>query len=321
MSKAAKSLSWFDPAIRPIGADGTPDDLAQVNGLYSMSGKGKLVAAANRALRTVGIAIVKSEMDFDCRLTGADQLAQLYEALAASFLSWMEKQAVFEACNQFDAVAEISSFYEDYLRAPYRDQQGGSRFNNALWLSLIAKTLQPLLIVDSGTYTGASAWALARGAPNAKIFSFDIDLSHLRSKSPNVQYIQNDWTSYTFARSETRGGLCYFDDHVDQAKRLLEAHERGFYYAIFDDDYPITAFAQMARDATVLPKIEFMFDPHLRDGDVVEWSVEGSKRTWVVDADYLSRACQAILATERLPNTSLITGIHQTPYRIIRLAR
>ncbi|MGH6923667.1 MAG: hypothetical protein ACRED5_07995 [Propylenella sp.] len=260
-------------------------------------------------------------MDFDRRLIGTHQVERLHGALAASFQSWRERQTIFEFRSRFDVEAEIASFYGDYLQGPFRDQRGGSRFDNALWLTLIAKALAPSLIVDSGTFTGGSAWALARGAPGARIFSFDIDLSHLRRRVANAEYVESDWTARNFSRVETSDALCYFDDHVDQARRLIEAHERGFRYAIFDDDYPITSFAHIARDASVLPKVEFVLDDDLRDGDVVEWSAEGAQHRWIVDAAYLARARRTIAATERLPDTSLITGIHQAPYRVVRFAR
>jgi hypothetical protein len=137
---------------------------------------------------------------------------------------------------------------------------------------------------------------------------------------PNVEYGQDDWTSRVLTRSVTKNGLCYFDDHVDQAKRLIEAHARGFRYAIFDDDFPVTAFAHMAPRPRVLPKVEFVLDDSLLDGDLLKWTLDGTRQEWRVDRKYLDRARQTIEATERLPNSSLITGIHQTPYRVVRLA-
>lgn len=285
-----------------------------------MSLKGRLASAANTVLRPAGIAIVKKELDFDCRLTSAVHVRRLHEALAESFQSWVANQSLFDYRNAFNIEAEVASFYEEYLRLPFRDQRDGSRFNNALWLDLIAKAMQPSVIIDSGTYAGASAWALSRGAPNARVFSFDIDLSRIRFRASNVRYIESDWTSEEVSRRDTFDGLCYFDDHVDQARRLIEAHDRGYRYAIFDDDFPLTSFSQghMARCGSVLPKVEFVLDRTLSDGELIEWSEDGAECHWRVDEGYMRRARQTISETERLPNTSLITGIHQTPYRMVR---
>jgi hypothetical protein len=240
--------------------------------------------------------------------------------LATSFDNWRSTQEVFEFSNHFQSEEAVSFFYEAYLKSPFRDQHGGSRFNNALWLHLTAKCLQPHLIVDSGTFTGASAWALSLGAKTASVVSFDIDLSHLKNRLHNVKYFEQDWSTYAFSRKDAANGICYFDDHIDQAKRLIEAHERGFKYAIFDDDFQISSFAPMAHDSVALPKVEFVLDESLRDGEIIEWTARGQPMSWRVNKPYLARAKGTIAATARFPNTSLITGIHQTPYRIVRLA-
>jgi len=285
-----------------------------------MSVKGNFVSAANLVLWPIGIMIAKRERDFDWRLTSPRHIKKLHGALANSFQAWLDSQTVFQETQAFDVETEVAAFYDAYMQTPFRAPQGGSRFNNSLWLNLIVKAIQPTIVVDSGTYAGGSAWALARGAPNATVLSFDLDLSYLQIKLPNVDYRQSDWTSYEFKNSELSRGLCYFDDHVDQVQRLLQAQERGFRYAIFDDDYPVTSFAHMARNSQVLPKLEFALDLDLKDGEVIEWQA-GSPCQWRVDGKYLQRARTAIEATARLPNTSLITGIHQTPYRVVRLAR
>ena len=122
-----------------------------------------------------------------------------------------------------------------------------------------------------------------------------------------------------FDTPSTTRTLAYFDDHVDQVRRLIEAADRGCQIAIFDDDYPITSFYAMAPNASVLPKIEFALDPTLQDGTTLEWISRGTRQTFRVDRTYLDRALSHLRVTERLPNTSLITGIHQTPYRIVSI--
>jgi hypothetical protein len=262
--------------------------------------------------------ITKVDLDFDSRLTSPVHLKQMHRKMADEIAAWIESQTIFQFKNRFDVEASVAEFYEMFLAAPFRDQFGGSRYNNALWLYLISKALAPRLIIDSGTYTGASAWALASGSPTSGLMSFDIDLSHLKMRVPQCRYSERDWSTEHYAEEDAADGLCYFDDHVDQARRLLEASKFGFRYAVFDDDYPISSFAPMAHAAISLPKVEFALDKTLLDKDEVKWMAGSRQHTWSVDRAYLDRALATIEATDRLPNTSLITGIHQTPYRVIR---
>lgn len=273
----------------------------------------------NNALGRVGLRIDYIENDFDDRPVDTFSRRKLFSAMGRQFESWISRQRIFEVADTFDAAAATEEFFDEWLLTPFRQQQGGSRFNNLLWLFLITKSYSPRLIVDSGTYQGASAWALSRGKPNARAYSFDIDLSQLRLRCPTVEYIEGDWTKHLGAATEHDRSLVYFDDHVDQIRRLLEAGERRYRVAIFDDDCTITSFFSMARSASVLPKIEFALDEELADGQVIEWVTGGSRHSWQAVGSYLQRGRSMIAATERLPNTSLISGIHQTPYRIVAL--
>lgn len=274
--------------------------------------------SANAMLQNVGLRILRKTDDFDCRVIDPWLVDRMISNLAAAANEFLGTQSLFSAkiTNLLD---DISYFYEQYLVSSFRDQLGGSRFNNLLWLYLITKSYAPTVIVDSGTYRGASAWAMSLGAPQTKLYSFDIDLSQLRQRV-NAEYIEADWRSRRFTDDLSRG-LCYFDDHVDQARRLLEAAEVGFPLAIFDDDFPITSFAEMAHDGASLPKIEFVLDEALRHQTRVEWISRGKLKSWIVDRDYLDRARAVIEDTARLPDTSLITGIQQTPYRLVKLRR
>jgi hypothetical protein len=273
----------------------------------------------NSVLGKTGFAISRVNYDFASHLESQQHLSMMFSALADAFEQWKLEQKTIEVCCHFDSLREVEEFYSDYLKMPFRDPSGGSRFNNLLWLNLISKMLQPSVIVDSGTYTGASAWALHRGAPSAKLFSFDIDLSNLLWRSPRAKYLQHDWTGYDFHAEDLSRALCYFDDHLDQVRRLMEARERNFPYAIFDDDFPVSAFPKMASTAAPLPKIEFALNESLKDGEEIVWTYNGVRRSWRVSRKYLDEARAAISATDRLPNTSCITGIHQTPYRVVAL--
>lgn len=273
----------------------------------------------NSILSKVGFKLDLLSEDFDSRLQSEDDVAEMIARLAKAFDDWVAGQNTFDGLAAFDSQAAIKAFYHEYLASPFRSKFGGSRFNNLLFLHLIAKGLQPELIIDSGSYQGASAWALSSGAPNARTVSFDIDLSRLIRRHPRVEYVEKDWSDFDFEDANFAKALCYFDDHLDQIMRLLQADKLGVPYAIFDDDFPITSFAPMADGGRSLPKIEFALDPYVRGKKEIKWVANGKLNSWMVDESYLEAGRAVIRETQRLPNTSSITGIHQTPYRIVAL--
>lgn len=275
--------------------------------------------ALNTALAVGGLRLDRLALDFDDAPLDQFTLRAVFSALAGAFDEWLGRQILFEPRAAFDTAEVVRDFYAEWRGLPFRERQGGSRFNNLLWLHLIAKANAPDVIVDSGSFQGASAWALSRACPSARSLSFDIDLSQLKVKAAGVTYVQADWSTYPLAAAPSDRVLCYFDDHVDQVRRIIEAAERGCGLAIFDDDYPVTSYYAMAPTPGVLPKLEFALNPSLADGQVLVWRSGSRELRWPVDRSYLDRGLAVMAATERLPNTSLITGIHQTPYRIVNI--
>lgn len=279
---------------------------------------------ANFFLNPFGLELSRRGIpDFDVRFESPRQLDFLFDDLAGSMEQWINAQQLFTPATRPTRVrTAIERFYREYLDSPFRVQVAGCRFNNLLWLYLLSYAIRPTVIVDSGTYRGASAWALSLGSPDSPGYSFDIDLSRLKLRRPGVRYIQADWTTFDMRTCDTSRGLCYFDDHTDQIGRLIQAAGRGIPFVIFDDDLRVTAYAPMWEiwiPQLELPKIEFALDDRLRDKEIISWSYRGHTLTWQVDRAYLDRGRAAIQATERLPDTSPITGIGQTPYRLVAL--
>jgi hypothetical protein len=242
----------------------------------------------------------------------------LFDDLSIFYEYWLINQKIYPAKFDFDIREQVEEFYLNWVETPFNSQFGGSRFNNLLWLNLLARTISPDIIVDSGTYQGASAWALKTGAPSARVMSFDISLDNLILRTKDVEYYEHDWTDIPDLNNAKFLTLCYFDDHLNQAKRLIEAADRGCELLVFDDDFPLSAYYHMAPDASVLPKIEFLLDERIDNIEFLYWGNKNLKLSWKVDHDIIRRARERIDATERLPSSSLITGIHQTPYRILR---
>jgi hypothetical protein len=271
----------------------------------------------NRLLRPLTLELVPTSLDFEARLVSPLHVQRLFTEIGQTIQEWLDTQDVFQPSLRFDATAEASQFFQDYLGTPFRAQSGGSRFGNLLWLNMLSKSMQPDLIVDSGTYRGGSAWALSRGCPSAQIYSFDVDMSQVEHREPNVRYIEKDWISCEEAFTAGERRLFYFDDHIDQGRRLLEAAQRGATLAVFDDDFPLSSFVPMAHDGKALPKISFVLDCALQDGEEIRWVDGGSEKSWRVDRYQLDQLRSLIKTVARLPDISAIVGIGQLPYRIV----
>jgi hypothetical protein len=284
-----------------------------------MSARGTLLRFVNKAVAFSGFEIRKVELDFTHRLDSGPQLQRLHRDMATELAKYLKSQKVVNIDLSFDFETSVELFYDEYLKSPFRHDFGGSRYNNLLWLYVFAKAYRPTAIIDSGTYWGASAWALSLGASEIPIHSFDIDLSRLKLHAKGVTYHESDWTEFDHASLNLSRGLVYFDDHVDQAKRLIEASERRYPFAIFDDDFPVTAFAPFAHEGHALAKVEFVLDDDLRRQDEIAWISRGKRFVWKIDHPKLERARAVISATDRVANTSPITGVWQTPYRIVAL--
>ena len=268
-----------------------------------MSWRGALLRTVNRSLLPFDLQIKRQGPDFDARLLSARHHDRMIDRLASIIAPYLKQDMLFGCRNTIDCHAEIERFMTDYLGLEHRSQGGGSRFINLLWLYLLARVRQPASIVESGTYRGLSAWALHKGAPDARLITFDIDPASLMLRLPEVEYVNTDWCGYEFDIDPTKT-LLFFDDHVDQARRVREAHARGFRELMFDDDAPLHSFARRTGHAGALPKISFVFDGALSDGEMIEWQALGKRCSYRVDRAYLDETRLLIRERQRLPDLS-----------------
>jgi hypothetical protein len=111
---------------------------------------------------------------------------------------------------------------EDYFRAMAYNSafgiHGTTPGNGTIRLFLLARQLQPKIIVESGVFFGSSLFTLRQAAPEPKLFAFDIDLSKLQKRLAGVDYRQHDWR-LDEVRAESPSDFCFFRSH-----QQLSAH-------------------------------------------------------------------------------------------------
>ncbi len=195
--------------------------------------------------------------EFFSRIVGGSE-----ENSVEQFLIWIE---------EYDHVSRNSPFVEN---------SGGSQYNDAIWLYLSAKILAPKQIVECGTFKGFSLWLLHQAQKDAKLSTFDINLDLLQRRVEGADYHLADWSEVEI-RAADENDLCFFDDHFDQATRVIEAANRGFRYAIFDDSYAVQAVYRTGLPP--IPSIPMLYDDFICDGEVLEWYRNGKKKKHTFD--------------------------------------
>ncbi len=187
------------------------------------------------------------------------------------------------ASNQRELESYIQDFFVLYDNRPIRDNTGGTKFNDSLWLYLLARLYQPKLIIESGTHKGHSAWLFRQACPSAEIHCFDITLDHLVHRESDIDYHAMDWSEFEIKAESAEESLCYFDDHTNQARRVREAYERGFRTLLFDDNR--SAATLYGTGGAPVPTINMLFDESLEFGETIEWQRHGKSYQYVFRAE------------------------------------
>lgn len=190
-------------------------------------------------------------------------------------------------------------FFGLYPERPVPSNSGGSGFGNLFWLYLMGRLRQPDLIVESGVWQGQSSWILRRACPMAEFHAFDIDLSRLVYRDESIEFHEHDWAQFDFGDVRDRNTLVFFDDHVDQMRRLEESRERGFRTLLVDDNLPVYhIFRELGG---IVPTVDMLFDDALEDGQEIAWLHRNRRHACRVDRAAWNRARATVGRYENFP--------------------
>lgn len=276
-----------------------------------------LVRTIRKYLGTKGLQITRKRYDVDSFFIDEKYKNRLISDTAEVVSLYMENENIFPVSTKLDIGRTVTEFFELFPDSPAKTRNGGCGFNALLWLYTVTKAFNPRYIMESGSFEGGSAWIFRRAAPLAEIHCFDLDLSRFLFKDDSIHLHENDWTAHDFHGINPRHCICFFDDHVDQVKRLLEAHERGFRYLIFDDNTPVN-FQYLATDGGAT--LDFINDKDLVDGELIEWVMLGTKYSYRPDKVAYEKARNLIREIRKVPSLHWKNGfVHGTPLTFVVL--
>jgi hypothetical protein len=182
----------------------------------------------------------------------------------------------------------VEDFLGLYPQRPVRSNTSGSGFHNCFWLYLTLQHLDPELIVESGVWKGQTSWLFHRACPEATIHSFDINLRHLTYKTDAIRFHEMDWRDFDFDRVDPGRSVCFFDCHVNQAKRIREAYDRGFRRLLFDDNPPVHKLYSFGTPG--LPTVDMLLDDTVKPGEEIVWTKNGVERRYLYNEEDEYRA-------------------------------
>jgi len=234
------------------------------------------------------------------------------EIIANTIFKFFQRTADLRHVTIPELTSHVAKFRNVFLTSPYKNNNGGANFTTALNLFLIARCLSPELIVECGVFKGASSYILKAACPNAQVIAFDPNLADLTYRTPEVTYHEHDWMGTNISLKPTAIGLCYFDDHQDQATRVTQAHQRGFRNLIMDDSWPLET---PGCGWPPIPSIEMIINNWLKIGEKVRWIEDGMIWTFVQTEEtyrLINQARSLIKDAHDLPSLYRETGVAPT---------
>lgn len=119
---------------------------------------------------------------------------------------------------------------------------GGMKVPDMFSLYFLLKKLRPSVVIESGVWNGQSTKLIRETLEDVKIISLD--------PRPIEGYIDENTTYYvgdTFkdfkdldlSSSDMNNVLCFFDDHQNQAQRLVQCIDKKVKHVFFNDNYPV----------------------------------------------------------------------------------
>ncbi|MFB0492783.1 hypothetical protein ABIE45_005369 [Methylobacterium sp. OAE515] len=250
----------------------------------------------------LGYDLVPAAPDWSHRPTSPREVTTLLES-AAAILARDLAAAGIPAGG--DLLEQVQTFWDLIPSAPVRQRRGGSGFNGALQLYVAMRALEPDYVIESGVFRGLTTWVIRQACPHARIFCHDPDLSGLQYRDPQARYSTADWSTADWSMLDPAATVAFFDDHVAQGRRVVEAQARGLTRLLFDDD--AAGHRIHAHGGPAHPTIAMITGPE-RSPEPIRWTRNGRAFEQPADDALVPQAAGLILRSHAFDDLHRATG-------------
>ncbi len=152
-------------------------------------------------------------------------------------------------CKSLDLDELVSEYIIELKHARELNlfKTGGVREKDHINLWCLSRVLLPALYIESGVFIGSSLHAFLKSSKLEKIIAIDPNLGKLKIAKkdiPNGVFIDDKDFSEIDIQNPPANSLVYFDDHINTAKRIIQACDKGLKYLLFDDSTGIEGTCQ-----------------------------------------------------------------------------
>jgi hypothetical protein len=208
----------------------------------------------------------------------------------------------------------VAAFLDLIAACPVRQKRGGNGFNGSLQVYAVVRALRPSVIVESGVFRGLTTWLMRQAVPDATILCFDPNLGNLHYRDPHARYSTDDWSSAGLSGLDLTDALAFFDDHISQARRIVEASDRGIRRVLFDDN--AAAHRIHGHGGPAYPTLSMVLDDE--PGEPIRWTRNGREFAYLPDPAMLADARARIETAHDFDDLHAATGY--SPARISYVA-
>ena len=237
----------------------------------------------------LGYDLVPAAPDWTHRPTSPHEVFLLLSS-AATILE--RDLAAAGIATEDDLLGITKEFWGLIPSAPVRQRRGGSGFNGALQLYVAMRALRPAFVIESGVFRGLTTWVIRQACPRARIFCHDPDLSGLQYRDADAAYGTGDWSRADWSGIDPARTVAFFDDHVAQGRRVVEAYALGLTRLLFDDD--AAGHHIHAHGGPAHPTIAMITGPE-RTHEPIRWTRNGRSFEQPAD-DALMREAAGLIA-------------------------
>lgn len=142
--------------------------------------------------------------------------------------------------NKFEQ-KDLDFFMENIYFPEISSNNGGMKTPDQFTFHLILKRINPKIVIECGSWNHISTKVARKTLPDAKIICSDPRKSKIPDNLEIVDYTGDKFIDFENIKlEEIRDDiLVFFDDHQNQARRLIQCKEKGIKHIIFNDNWPV----------------------------------------------------------------------------------